>query len=759
MKAVRHFFVTGIVLIGALVSADAADTQVRLASLTYSGTSGYTLVERSNLRRSINGRYVGLTTREVRSFISPSTSPRAEYDRSTNPLSRGRWYNGSFYVLEETKRNAKESGGGIHDSIPSIFNISPEGKLTMYQDNGYPSFRSFPAFTTDKISPGDSWRATAERAVDPLNKGIFTRLRMEVSYTFVGEERYQGQNVYRIKAMWQTNYGMLSYRDLHGDDTLVKALGGHKADIYVQKSTGATVMIIDNVDETFVYSDGTNVTLRGTINLFTETPPAIDTEKIIPALQRIASVSPDVMEDALAKADGGNGDETAAGNDNESDSAASDADSALAKANGSSGDDDTAAGNDRESDNAASDADSALAKADSSSGDDDTAAGNDRESGSTASDADSALVKADGSSGDDDTAAGKGNESDSAASDADSALAKADSSNGDETAAGHDRESDSAASDADSALAKANGSNGDETAAGHDRASGSTASDAGNALAKADGGNGDDETAAGHDRESDNAASNADSALAKANGSSGDDDTAAGHDSESGSTASDADSALAKADSSNGDETAAGHDRESGSAASDAGNALAKADSSSGDDDTAAGNDRESDNAASDADNALAKADGGNGEYGATSSIDNALASVQSAESPKNNIVVEKTNAGIRLSVRDIKFKADSAEMLPGENRRLDEIASVLKLAPESQQFLVEGHTAAVGKPNGEQRLSEQRARRIAQELEKRGVNTQSFICRGWGGTKPVASNATDAGRAQNRRVEITILQ
>ena len=665
MKAVRHFFVTGIILIGALVSADAADTQVRLASLTYSGTSGYTLVERSNLRRSINGRYVGLTTREVRSFISPSTSPRAEYDRSTNPLSRGRWYNGSFYVLEETKRNAKESGGGIHDSIPSIFNISPEGKLTMYQDNGYPSFRSFPAFTTDKISPGDSWRATAERAVDPLNKGIFTRLRMEVSYTFVGEERYQGQNVYRIKAMWQTNYGMLSYRDLHGDDTLVKALGGHKADIYVQKSTGATVMIIDNVDETFVYSDGTNVTLRGTINLFTETPPAIDTKKIIPALQRIASVSPDVMEDALAKADGGNGDDdTAAGNDDESDNAASDVDSALAKADSSNGDE-TAAGNDRESDSAASDADSALAKADSSNGDDDTAAGNDRES-------------------------------DNAASDADNALAKADSGSGDETA--------------------------------------------------------------GYDRESGNAASDADSALAKADGSSGDDDTAAGKGNESDGAASDTGNALAKADGSSGDETAAGNDRESDSAASDADNALAKADGSSGDE-TAAGNDRESGSTASDADNALAKADSGNGEYGATSGIDNALASVQSAESPKNNIVVEKTNAGIRLSVRDIKFKADSAEMLPGENRRLDEIASVLKLAPESQQFLVEGHTAAVGKPNGEQRLSEQRARRIAQELEKRGVNTQSFICRGWGGTKPVASNATDAGRAQNRRVEITILQ
>ena len=95
---------------------------------------------------------------------------------------------------------------------------------------------------------------------------------------------------------------------------------------------------------------------------------------------------------------------------------------------------------------------------------------------------------------------------------------------------------------------------------------------------------------------------------------------------------------------------------------------------------------------------------------------------------------------------------------MPGEGSRLDEIAAVLKLAPDSQ-FLVEGHTASVGLPAGEQTLSEQRARRIAAELSQRGVNTKAFICRGFGGTRPVADNSTDAGRAQNRRVEITILE
>jgi outer membrane protein OmpA-like peptidoglycan-associated protein len=124
----------------------------------------------------------------------------------------------------------------------------------------------------------------------------------------------------------------------------------------------------------------------------------------------------------------------------------------------------------------------------------------------------------------------------------------------------------------------------------------------------------------------------------------------------------------------------------------------------------------------------------------------------------KNNMVFEETPAGIRLSVRDIKFKADSADVLPGEKSRLDEIAEVLKLAPNSQ-FLIEGHTASVGKPAGEQKLSEERAKNIATELARRGIPAANFICKGHGGNKPIASNSTNEGRAQNRRVEITILE
>ncbi len=125
---------------------------------------------------------------------------------------------------------------------------------------------------------------------------------------------------------------------------------------------------------------------------------------------------------------------------------------------------------------------------------------------------------------------------------------------------------------------------------------------------------------------------------------------------------------------------------------------------------------------------------------------------------PNDPFQVEQTERGIRLSIRDIRFLADSDEILSSEQWRLDAIAATLALVPNSQ-FLIEGHTAAVGKPAGELALSIKRAERVAAELTKRGIPSGRFIFTGHGGTQPVADNASAAGRAQNRRVEITILE
>lgn len=254
------------------------------ASITHNGEKSYTLVERTDLSRYDNGKYQGLIAREVRSFISRSPASKASDKNSY-------LYDGNFYLTEQTVHAKKEVFKGIHDSIPSVFTINQNGSLSMIVDNGFPSFRSFPAFPSGKLTPGASWQANAVRAVDPLNKGIITKLQMVVAYTFAGEETYHNQSVYKITAKWATRYDQ-RHLDFNGDKSLKNATGTHEANILVSKATGNAILIHDRVDETFTYDTGLSVRLKGTISQFTEYPPAVEHKKLLPALQRIAKFVP-----------------------------------------------------------------------------------------------------------------------------------------------------------------------------------------------------------------------------------------------------------------------------------------------------------------------------------------------------------------------------------------------------------------------------------------------------------------------------------
>jgi outer membrane protein OmpA-like peptidoglycan-associated protein len=123
-----------------------------------------------------------------------------------------------------------------------------------------------------------------------------------------------------------------------------------------------------------------------------------------------------------------------------------------------------------------------------------------------------------------------------------------------------------------------------------------------------------------------------------------------------------------------------------------------------------------------------------------------------------SGVDVSSVPEGVKLTIKDIRFEPDSDEMLASEFPRLDMIAKVLRESPD-RTFLVEGHTAATGRPAGEMELSVRRAQRIASELAKMGISIERFIYKGWGGTKPLGDNSTDEGRRLNRRVEITILE
>lgn len=118
---------------------------------------------------------------------------------------------------------------------------------------------------------------------------------------------------------------------------------------------------------------------------------------------------------------------------------------------------------------------------------------------------------------------------------------------------------------------------------------------------------------------------------------------------------------------------------------------------------------------------------------------------------------VVNSQKGQVLLLFDLRFLPDSAELLPSEKPRLDEIAKILLSIPD-RMILVEGHTADIGNQQGQYALSEARAKAIVDELVKRGVPAGRFIYKGWGADKPIAPNDTEQNRSRNRRVEITIL-
>ncbi len=104
-----------------------------------------------------------------------------------------------------------------------------------------------------------------------------------------------------------------------------------------------------------------------------------------------------------------------------------------------------------------------------------------------------------------------------------------------------------------------------------------------------------------------------------------------------------------------------------------------------------------------------------------------------------------------------ITFATDSANIAPQFRPTLDEVAAVLAEYP-STYVDVYGHTDSTGSDAYNQGLSERRASAVANYLTSRGVASARLGTRGFGETQPIASNDTEAGRAENRRVEIKVV-
>lgn len=101
-----------------------------------------------------------------------------------------------------------------------------------------------------------------------------------------------------------------------------------------------------------------------------------------------------------------------------------------------------------------------------------------------------------------------------------------------------------------------------------------------------------------------------------------------------------------------------------------------------------------------------------------------------------------------------ILFDTGKATIKPESQKIVGEIAALLKGNPELR-VSIEGHTDNTGTPQGNKTLSDARAKAVVEAVAGMGVDAARMSAVGWGQDKPVADNATEEGRARNRRVEI----
>ena len=119
---------------------------------------------------------------------------------------------------------------------------------------------------------------------------------------------------------------------------------------------------------------------------------------------------------------------------------------------------------------------------------------------------------------------------------------------------------------------------------------------------------------------------------------------------------------------------------------------------------------------------------------------------------------VERVGEGIKITLSEnmVNFAFNSAELTSSAKTNLDKLATVLINNPDTN-INIYGHTDNKGTAQVNQKISENRANSVKNYLISKGIASSRMITMGRGFSEPIATNETEAGRAQNRRVEFAI--
>ena len=122
------------------------------------------------------------------------------------------------------------------------------------------------------------------------------------------------------------------------------------------------------------------------------------------------------------------------------------------------------------------------------------------------------------------------------------------------------------------------------------------------------------------------------------------------------------------------------------------------------------------------------------------------------------NVILEtrETARGLIMNVPDVLFRTASATLTAVAREKLARVGGILAAQPELH-IAVEGHTDDVGNDQDNQQLSEKRAHAVLAYLVQQKIPLTAVDTAGFGETRPVASNDTEEGRRQNRRVDVVV--
>jgi outer membrane protein OmpA-like peptidoglycan-associated protein len=126
---------------------------------------------------------------------------------------------------------------------------------------------------------------------------------------------------------------------------------------------------------------------------------------------------------------------------------------------------------------------------------------------------------------------------------------------------------------------------------------------------------------------------------------------------------------------------------------------------------------------------------------------------LQQIQARLDRAITSDINGGIY----QVFFDVDATSLKAGSIANLEIVAESIKTSPSAYVVNVVGHSDDSGTPDYNERLAEARARTVSAYLGQRGVSMDRIVVKNFGGTRPIASNATPEGRQLNRRVDIYI--